>query len=83
MRTLKVFAGLLLVGSLLSFHGLQSGVPKFSHVIIVIEENHAYHELIGSANSPYISKLARGGERVGILQGDVVLSDHAFAACLR
>lgn len=61
MRTLKVFAGLLLVGCLSSFNSPQSGVPKFSHVIIVIEENHAYHELVGSANSPYITKLARGG----------------------
>jgi hypothetical protein len=61
MKTLRIITMLLLAGSLLSFHSPQSGVPKFSHVIIVIEENHAYHELVGSANSPYITKLAVGG----------------------
>jgi len=61
MQAPRTIAALLLVGSLLSFHSPQSSIPKYSHVIIVIEENHAYHELIGSANAPYITKLARGG----------------------
>jgi hypothetical protein len=33
-------------------------IPKYKHVIVVIEENHGYNELIGSANSPYITQLA-------------------------
>jgi acid phosphatase len=36
-------------------------VPKYDHVIVVIEENHGYDEVIGSVNAPYISKLAHGG----------------------
>jgi len=30
-------------------------------VVVVIEENHGYHELIGSVNAPYINELAKGG----------------------
>src|SRR5882672_9042562 len=37
------------------------GVPQFDHVVIVIEENHAYSQIIGSANAPYINVLAAGG----------------------
>jgi len=31
------------------------------HVIIVIEENHGYHQIIGSDSASYINKLAREG----------------------
>jgi hypothetical protein len=37
------------------------GIPHYKHVIVVIEENHDYNALIGSANSPYISHLAENG----------------------
>jgi acid phosphatase len=33
-------------------------LPKPDHVVIVIEENHAYSQLIGSDSSPYINSLA-------------------------
>ena len=36
-------------------------IPLFDHVLIVIEENHAYGQVIGSANAPYINSLAAGG----------------------
>ena len=32
-----------------------------SHVVVVIEENHGYAEIIGSAGAPYINGLARSG----------------------
>ena len=37
---------------------LLSGVPTPDHVVVVMEENHAYSEIIGSANAPYINTLA-------------------------
>jgi hypothetical protein len=61
MKPLKAIVALLLTGSMLSFNSPQSAIPRYSHVIIVIEENHAYNELVGSANSPFISMLARNG----------------------
>src|SRR5215208_2786016 len=35
--------------------------PRYDHVVIVIEENKAYNTIIGSANAPYINKLANEG----------------------
>jgi acid phosphatase len=43
-------------------HGQATGgVPRFDHVVIVIEENHAYSQIIGSASAPYINSLAAAG----------------------
>jgi phosphatidylinositol-3-phosphatase len=36
-------------------------VPRFAHVVVVIEENHAYSQVIGSSQAPYINSLARSG----------------------
>jgi acid phosphatase len=38
-----------------------SDIPHYDHVVVVIEENHAYNEIIGSVNAPYINDLAKGG----------------------
>ena len=38
-----------------------NGVPRPDHVVIVIEENHSYNEIIGSAAAPYINSLAAQG----------------------
>jgi len=36
-------------------------VPKFKHVVIVIEENKSYQDIIGSPYTPYINSLAAQG----------------------
>ncbi|HKJ45020.1 MAG TPA: alkaline phosphatase family protein [Balneolales bacterium] len=36
-------------------------IPKPDHVVIVIEENHASHQIIGSQKATYINKLATEG----------------------
>ena len=36
-------------------------LPKPDHIVIVIEENHGYDEIINSENAPYINQLAREG----------------------
>jgi len=38
-----------------------NGIPRPDHVVIVIEENHAYTQVIGVAAAPYINSLAAGG----------------------
>lgn len=41
---------------------LTSGIPAFDHVVLVIEENHNFGEIIGSNNGdPYINYLANRG----------------------
>ncbi len=44
-------------------------VPRPAHVVVVIEENHAYSEIIGSSSAPYINSLAS--------QGAVLTNSHA------
>jgi phosphatidylinositol-3-phosphatase len=36
-------------------------VPTPAHVIIVMEENHSYSEIIGNSDAPYINSLAQSG----------------------
>src|SRR3979490_2327689 len=32
--------------------------PTFSHVVLVVEENHSYSEVIGNSAMPYLNRLA-------------------------
>jgi hypothetical protein len=61
IRILKSIGGVLLASCLFSFGKVQSDIPRFDHIVVVIEENHAFHQLIGSNNAPYINKLAKDG----------------------
>jgi hypothetical protein len=38
-----------------------SAVPQPAHVVIVMEENHDYSQVIGSSNAPYIKSLVQQG----------------------
>ncbi|MGY6025210.1 alkaline phosphatase family protein [Streptomyces spinosirectus] len=38
-----------------------SGVPTPDHVVVVVMENHAYSQVIGSSSAPYINSLKSGG----------------------
>ena len=40
---------------------LLSGVPTPAHVVVVIEENQSYNDIIGNSSAPYINSLASGG----------------------
>ena len=40
---------------------VRNGIKVPAHVIIVIEENHGYNQIIGSKSAAYINKLAREG----------------------
>jgi acid phosphatase len=40
---------------------VRNGIKVPSHVLIVIEENHGYDQIIGSDSAAYINKLAREG----------------------
>ena len=36
-------------------------IPQFAHIVLVMEENHAYSQVIGSSNAPYINSLLNQG----------------------
>ncbi|MBN0044921.1 acid phosphatase [Streptomyces actuosus] len=38
-----------------------NGVPTPDHVVVVVFENHAYGQIIGSSRAPYINSLKSGG----------------------
>lgn len=38
-----------------------AGVPSPDHVVVVVFENHAYSQVLGSSSAPYINSLASGG----------------------
>ena len=45
-------------GSSLPQDPVPSGQPTFSHVVLVVEENHSYSDVIGSSSMPYFNSLA-------------------------
>ncbi|MEV7125594.1 alkaline phosphatase family protein [Streptomyces sp. NPDC093260] len=38
-----------------------TGVPAPDHVVVVVFENHAYNQVIGSSSAPYLNSLKSGG----------------------
>ena len=59
-----IFSSVLVFGSLADpVYGVPAanGVPSPDHVVIVIEENHSYSEIIGSSAAPYINSVAAQG----------------------
>jgi acid phosphatase len=43
---------------------LATALPAYDHIVVVVEENHSYNEVIGNANAPYISSLANNGAKM-------------------
>jgi phospholipase C len=41
-----------------------AALPAYDHIVVVIEENHSFNEVIGNANAPYITSLANGGAKM-------------------
>jgi hypothetical protein len=47
--------------------GRQSGIPpgiptpSFAHIVVVVEENHSFSEIVGNPQAPYINSLASAG----------------------
>ncbi len=46
-----------------AFISLQANVvlPHFDHIVIVMEENHSYNQVVGSQDMPYINSLINNG----------------------
>lgn len=51
----------LLMESLESRRLSSASVPQFDHVVVVVEENKAYSQIIGSRQAPFINSLVAGG----------------------
>jgi hypothetical protein len=68
-KRISIYAIIIIVCLLLALmrnmltatHVTAASVPQPSHVVIVMEENHSYNEIIGSSSAPYINSLANQG----------------------
>jgi acid phosphatase len=58
IRLSTASALVLFAASVCSFRG-QRKIPRPDHIVIVIEENHNYEQIIGSSNAPFINSIAR------------------------
>src|SRR5438270_13355900 len=55
----RMFCGALLLLACVTAAGtLSAQIPQYDHVVVVIEENHNFGQIIGSADAPYINSLA-------------------------
>lgn len=41
--------------------GSQGTVPRFDHIVIVVEENHSFDDVAGRSDAPYLESLVAGG----------------------
>jgi phospholipase C len=41
-----------------------AAIPSYAHIVVVIEENHSYSEIIGNSSAPYITSLANNGAKM-------------------
>lgn len=39
----------------------QAAPPTYDHIVVVVEENHSFSDVIGSPDAPFINSLATGG----------------------
>ena len=65
-RSVGIVAGSVALGVALTVGvpapaGAATTPPKFDHIVIVMEENHSFGEIIGSSSTPYINSLPGQG----------------------
>jgi phosphatidylinositol-3-phosphatase len=58
---LFVFSAVLILVFMMTGQLVVAQVPTPAHVVVVIEENHGYSQIIGSSQAPYINTLATQG----------------------
>lgn len=61
IELLAVFGVALYLGAGITGYSAIDGITPPAHVVIVIEENKAYEQIIGSASAPYINGLTNQG----------------------
>src|ERR1051326_1449157 len=45
-------------------HTLNAQLPAFDHIVVVIEENHSFADIIGNSSAPSINALAVSGANI-------------------
>ena len=55
LAALEIACGGGVPNSLLPQTPAPAGLPTFSHVVLIVEENHNYSEVVGSSDMPYFN----------------------------
>src|ERR1700704_1787378 len=58
------YLSLLSAAAVCIVHELHAQAPAFDHIVIVIEENHSFSQIIGSSAAPNINALAAAGANI-------------------
>src|ERR1700730_8540801 len=58
------YLSILFCGAVCLVHELRAQAPAFDHIVIVIEENHSFSDIIGSSAAPNINALAASGANI-------------------
>src|SRR6185436_11952891 len=62
----------IFVGCCLGLHAMAAPLPRYDHIVIVMEENRTPTQIIGDrVNAPYINSLADGGVKIGSMFAEV------------
>ncbi|MEA2780288.1 MAG: phosphatidylinositol-3-phosphatase [Rhodospirillaceae bacterium] len=55
-----------------------AGLPVYDHIVIVVEENKDYDEIIGNPEAPYINKLKAEGASLSRMYGEEHVSEGNY-----
>jgi hypothetical protein len=62
--TMKNILSIFCCGLVGFVHELPAQTPAFDHIVVVIEENHSFSQIIGSPAAPNINALAAAGANI-------------------
>ncbi|MFE2379384.1 chitosanase [Streptomyces sp. NPDC059398] len=57
-----------------------SGIPRYDHVVVLMEENKFYDDIVGSKDAPYINSLAKQGASFSDFHGTTHPSQGNYVA---
>lgn len=57
-----------------------SGIPQYDHVVVLMEENKFYDDIVGSKDAPYINSLAKQGASFSDFHGTTHPSQGNYVA---
>src|SRR6185312_6017422 len=55
-------------------------LPTYAHIVIVMEENHSYSDIIGNSKAPYMNTLANSGALITASYGVTHPSEPNYMA---
>jgi hypothetical protein len=61
MKKAALFSAIFVCFAVLTSCRHTAHLPHFDHILVVVEENHGYDNVIGSSNAPFLNQLAKEG----------------------